>query len=79
MIVYKILMIEIRGMVGGGGTLRHTKIYDTSSTLAGGATEMIKKPMMALLVLLFALAAVGAGYARWSDTLQVQLDAETGS
>jgi beta-lactamase class A len=40
---------------------------------------MIKKPMMALLVLLFALAAVGAGYARWSDTLQVQLDAETGS
>jgi hypothetical protein len=40
---------------------------------------MIKKPMLSLLVLLFALAAVGAGYARWSDTLQVQLDAATGS
>ena len=41
--------------------------------------KMMKKSMMALLVLLLALAAIGAGFARWSDTLQIQLDAESGN
>lgn len=40
---------------------------------------MMKKSMMALLVLLLALAAIGAGFARWSDTLQIRLDAESGN